>query len=87
MKFTRNLITLLALTSVTAAIAGDNRWFAGKYRPAATASAPQSTASQDTKNGEKCECCEKTGKKMVPPKVRETGPAEKDLSGPEYQNP
>ena len=39
MKFTRNLITLLALTSVTAAIAGDNRWFAGKYRPVATSSA------------------------------------------------
>ncbi len=39
MKFTHNLITLLALTSVTAAIAGDNRWFAGKYRPAAKSTA------------------------------------------------
>ncbi len=40
MKFTRYFISLLALTSVTAAIAGDNRWFAGKYRPAVTSSAP-----------------------------------------------
>lgn len=40
MKFSRSLITLLALTSVTVAIAGDNRWFAGKYRPAATSSTP-----------------------------------------------
>lgn len=39
MNFTRHLITLLALTSVTAAIAGENRWFAGKYRPAAMSSA------------------------------------------------
>lgn len=39
MKFTHNLIALIVLSSVTAAIAGENRWFAGKYRPAATAPA------------------------------------------------
>lgn len=39
MKIIRNLATFLALTSVTAAIAGDSRWFAGKYRPAVSPSA------------------------------------------------
>jgi hypothetical protein len=38
MKFSRNIITLLALASASASFAGDNRWFAGKYRPAPAAS-------------------------------------------------
>lgn len=40
MKFTRYLMTLLTLSSVTVAIAGENRWFAGKYRPAPASAVP-----------------------------------------------
>lgn len=75
MKSTRSLITLLAITSVTAAIAGDNRWFAGKYRPAATTSASVSTESQKMKDCRQCKGCTKGSEKTTPPTVRDTGPA------------
>ncbi len=45
MKITRDLIALVALTYVTVAPAGENRWFAGKYRPAASPSAASEPAA------------------------------------------
>lgn len=44
MRITRDLIALAALAYATAAPASDNRWFAGKYRPAASPSAPAASA-------------------------------------------
>ena len=60
MKLTHNLIAILALSSVTVAVAADNRWFAGKQRPApqatTTVSQPMGMNSCD---GLSCQDCSK----------------------------
>lgn len=78
MKFIRNLITLLVLSSVTVAIAGDNRWFAGKYRPA-PASPSQVNSEKSCKDmkhtAASCdgECCKG---QTIDPKRTQSQPAD-----------
>lgn len=65
MRLTRTTIAILALASF--AFAGETKMEA-KHHEAPAAEA------KEVKNCEPCKCCAMGSKKMVPPKVRETGP-------------
>lgn len=70
MKLTRNLIAILALSSVTVAVAADNRWFAGKQRATAQATTTASqTMEMNSCDGSSCQDCSKGKAFQVKAKV------------------
>lgn len=79
MKSTRNVLAILALASFAFAFAQEPGTSA--KHPETTASESKGTAeskatneSKEMQNCGQCKDCTKGGKKMIPPKVRDTGP-------------
>ena len=71
MRLTRNTIAILALASFAFAFAGETKMGA-KHHEAPAAE------SKEKKDCERCKGCGEGPKKMIAPKVRETGPVMTD---------
>ena len=76
MKLTRNVLAILALASF--AFASDVSMDVNHH------GAPAAEFKEMKDHGQ-CKSCSMGANKMTTHKVRDTGPAEKDFSGPEYQ--
>jgi hypothetical protein len=76
MKLTRNVLAILALASFA---------FASDVSMDVKHHGAPAAESKEMKNHGQCKSCGMGTDKMATPKVRDTGPAEKDCSGPEYQ--